>query len=237
MRLHKHRSLGRLASGLALFVSACGGANGGRAGSSPNVVILPLDRPPVGPPAPSTLAAFPFVLEVFLLGGDQLLQLTNESRNDVSGAVLTADSRRVVSSASANPPTHGVDGAVIPRNPSNNCQLFSIDRNGGDLRQLTDFRETEISTIGCYFGSERVGCTATFVDVDRVTGTVVFSSTCDPLGGNPHGSQIFAMRPDGSGLRQITTASGLLVEPDGGEALELVGPHAYSAPVRGTRPQ
>src|SRR5262249_3200974 len=36
---------------------------------------------------------------------------------------------------------------------------------------------------------------------DEVTGTVLFPSSCDPVGGNPYGEQIFAMRSDGTGIR------------------------------------
>src|SRR5438132_1355423 len=36
------------------------------------------------------------------------------------------------------------------KNPSENCQLFSVDTLGGDLRQLTEFRESiGRSHIGC----------------------------------------------------------------------------------------
>ena len=43
---------------------------------------------------------------------------------------------------------------------------------------------------------------------DRRTGAVTFTSDCDPVGRNPSGEQVFSMRPDGSGLRQLTTARG-----------------------------
>lgn len=62
---------------------------------------------------------------------------------------------------------------------------------------------------------------------DRVTGTVLFGSTCDPVGGNPFGDQLFAMRQDGSGLRQLTAARGRDVLPDGTLRFEIVGPFAY----------
>jgi hypothetical protein len=204
-------------------------------GPAPSAVVLSLDLPPVGPGSAEDLAALPFVLETFLLDGDRLLQLTNFRRNDTSGAVLTADSSRVLFNASANPLTRGGDGEFIRGNPTENCQIFSIDRNGGDLRQLTDFREVDQSTVGCYFDRNRVGCSASFMDLDPVNGTLVFYSSCDPFGGNPFGGQIFAMRSDGSGLRQVTDARGLVVGANGSELLELVGPHAYSAPVRGSR--
>jgi len=43
---------------------------------------------------------------------------------------------------------------------------------------------------------------------DEITGALLFASSCDPLGGNPFGDQLFAMRQDGTGLRQVTAARG-----------------------------
>jgi hypothetical protein len=63
---------------------------------------------------------------------------------------------------------------------------------------------------------------------DRVTGTVLFGSSCDPVGGNPFGDQIFAMRSDGSGLRQLTATSGMTIDPDGTVRVEIPGPFAYA---------
>jgi len=65
-----------------------------------------------------------------------------------------------------------------------------------------------------------------------VTKAIVFNSTCDPFHVNPSGEQIFAMRPDGGGLRQLTDASGMTANPDGGIRVELPGPYAYSAVLR-----
>jgi hypothetical protein len=62
-----------------------------------------------------------------------------------------------------------------------------------------------------------------------VTDAVVFASNCDPLGANPLGAQIFAMRPDGRGLRQLTDAAGFTTNPDGSFRVELPGPFAYPA--------
>jgi hypothetical protein len=62
-----------------------------------------------------------------------------------------------------------------------------------------------------------------------VTGTVLFQSSCDPFGANLHGQQLFTMRPDGSRLRQLTNARGLVVDADGSVMAELPGPWAYSA--------
>jgi hypothetical protein len=63
---------------------------------------------------------------------------------------------------------------------------------------------------------------------DKVTGTILFGSSCDPVGGNPFGDQIFAMRPDGSGLRQLTATRGITVDPDGTVRSELPGHFAYA---------
>jgi hypothetical protein len=63
--------------------------------------------------------------------------------------------------------------------------------------------------------------------VDPVTGSIVFEWQCDPFGLNPTGEQIFAMRVDGSGLRQLTNYAGRRDEPDG-FSVELPGPTVYS---------
>jgi hypothetical protein len=61
-----------------------------------------------------------------------------------------------------------------------------------------------------------------------VTRTVVFDSSCDPFGANPAGHQAFAMRPDGSGLRQLTAAPGFAEEASGAVAADHVGQVATS---------
>src|SRR5262249_49082495 len=55
-----------------------------------------------------------------------------------------------------------------------------------------------------------------------------FGSTCDPFGANAYGEQIFALRPDGSGLRQLTSTRGLVRGASGIVETELPGPVAYS---------
>jgi len=67
---------------------------------------------------------------------------------------------------------------------------------------------------------------------DPETGTIVFDSSCDPFGVSPVSQQLYAMRPDGSGLRQLTAYRGMVEEPDGTVTVELPGPVAYSAPFR-----
>ena len=59
-------------------------------------------------------------------------------------------------------------------------------------------------------------------------GALVFGSTCDPFGTNPNGGQLFAMAADGSGLRQLTAARGLVTEADGTSIVELPSNYAYS---------
>ena len=67
------------------------------------------------------------------------------------------------------------------------------------------------------------------VVTDRVTGTVLFGSSCDPVDRNPVGEQLFAMRPDGSGLRQLTATRGMTTDPDGTVHAENPGPFAYAS--------
>ena len=45
--------------------------------------------------------------------------------------------------------------------------------------------------------------------------------------GHNSGGQIFAVRPDGTGLRQVTNARGFTTDADGTFHAELVGPIAY----------
>src|SRR4029453_1377710 len=60
-------------------------------------------------------------------------------------------------------------------------------------------------------------------------------SSCDPFGTNPYGGQLFAMRPDGTKLRQLTATHGRVVEDGGVVSVELPGPRAYSARPRSPR--
>jgi hypothetical protein len=194
------------------------GITGGRSG------VLTLDLP--GTPVNSVFTFPPRISEVFLLDGKNLLQLTNFRRVDTGRGFLSADGRRVFFTASADP---------LGANPSENCQLFSIDRVGAHLRQVTRFREVDRSVAGC--SNIPPGCNVNVTTQDPVTRTIVFQSSCDPLGTTPNGgSQIFAMRPDGSRLRQLTDTRGVVRGTDGSLTMELPGPWAYSAPsvlVRG----
>jgi len=197
-------------------------------GPAPSASLLSKPTPARGP------QGFP-ILELFLLDGDNLLQLTDFDREDITDAVVSADGSRVFFNASADPCTDGRYTQCSGSNPHHNCQIFSVDRLGDDLRQLTAFDEgpTEHYEIGCYESTPpRHGCAAAFLSQDPHTGTLVFLSSCDPLHmptrrGAP--SQIYAMRPDGSGLRALTSARGLFSDAQGFDATELPGPFAYSS--------
>jgi hypothetical protein len=53
-----------------------------------------------------------------------------------------------------------------------------------------------------------------FAFQDPVTKAIIFDSSCDPLHANSYGDQVFAMHPDGTGLRQLTDAAGFTQNPD-----------------------
>jgi hypothetical protein len=149
-----------------------------------------------------------------------LLQLTNYGGTDLRNEAATPDGSRILFITSADP---------LGENPSRNCQLFSINSLAGGLRQLTHFREVEHATSQCNFTLPRSGCGISTTFLDRVTHEIVFYSSCDPFGTNPSGGQMFGMRPDGRGLRQLTATKGLVIDPDGTVTAELPGPFRYSA--------
>jgi hypothetical protein len=164
------------------------------------------------PGFPATIA------EVFLLEGPRLLQLTNFRRNDTARELLSINGRRAFFRASADP---------LGTNPTENCQLFSIDTLGRRLRQVTNFNRGGSTSKSCLY-LRRPGCILEGARQDPATRSVVFHSSCDPLGTNPYGGQVFAMRPGGAGLRQLTAARGFTTA-GGTVHVELPGPFAYSA--------
>jgi hypothetical protein len=170
----------------------------------------PVNRDPAFPNDP--------INEVFLQDGKNLVQLTNLRRVDTNTACLSITRKRAFFTASANP---------IGTNPLENCQMFSVNTLGRGLHQVTHFNSgSAVGGAGCRSGGCGVGGFAVFQD--PVTKAVVFDSSCDPLGANPYGGQILAMRPDGLGLRQLTDAAGFTSNPDGRIRVELPGPFAYS---------
>jgi hypothetical protein len=175
----------------------------------------------------------------FWSGRHQVVQLTNFQRADTGDPVLRPGGRHVFVSAA---PDHHQLGT----NPGDGCQLFSVDTISTHLRQLTYFRSVDQAVGGCaglvtnalqggYLPipvPEECVIDTQGADQDPRTGTLVFSSTCDPFGSNPYGDQLFAMRPDGSGFRQLTNSRGLRVGPGIVEA-ELPRPYAYSGERQG----
>ena len=128
----------------------------------------------------------------------------------------------------------------VPRFGLNRFDGRSVDGFAADVRrprQLTHFNprsailsDAPVIPPGCWNSTSFCGTGTAFPPTqDPVTQAVAFDSTCDPLGANPYGDQIFAMRPDGSGLRQLTDAAGYTTNPDGSFRVELPGPFAYSA--------
>jgi hypothetical protein len=155
--------------------------------------------------------------EVFFIDGEKLLQLTSFGGNDTITALLGIDGQSAFLAASADP---------TGLNPTGNCQLFSVPTIGGAPLQLTSFSDGDgPSAFGCLF-SPFAGCAIAGLFQDPQTGTLIFHSSCDPLGENPDGDAVFAVRPDGTGLRQITFTRGRIVE-DATEIVELPGPYGY----------
>jgi hypothetical protein len=181
-------------------------------GARPQVIVVRfLDRPAQDP-------GCCWVTELFLSDGKNLTQLTNFGRAEtgIPGGLIARG--RVFFVAS---------GDALGENPAEICQVFSINTRGGDLLQLTHLPSDGRRKSGC-IGGQDAACTVDLgIRLDQVTGTVVFGSSCDPVGGNPFGDQLFAMRPDGSGLRQLTAARGREMLPDGTLRFEIVGPFAY----------
>ena len=85
-----------------------------------------------------------------------------------------------------------------------------------------------LSSAGCRERFPACGVCIVSTAADQVTGTVLFSASCDPVGRNPFGEQIFAMRSDGKGLRQLTDARGRTFDPDGTVRVEVPGPFVYT---------
>jgi len=188
--------------------------------SNSNVGFLTVRGTPTNPLPPNFFPPDQPIQELFVFAPDHTLQLTNFGRFDSGNATVDGDGQRVFFTASAN---------YRGTNPSENCQLFSVSTLGSDLRQLTHFDAGDHSAIGCFNGavdqmSDPTGCRFHGVTFDSNTQTLIFDSSCDPLGKNPSGAQIFAMRPDGTGLRQLTTLRGVITAADGSVDVELPGP-------------
>jgi len=210
----------------------------GVTGLRTNLVRLSVPGTAEGPPWPPGTSLRVPISEVFFRDGKTLLQLTNFRLPDTFIGFVDTRRMRAFFLASADP---------LGTNPTHNCQMFSIDTSGSGLRQVTHFEPPQpfdfsSFTPGCFWygcflangQTARLGCGIGGNDIyraifqDPVTEAVVLDSSCDPLRTNSVGEQIFAMRPDGHGLRELTDAAGLTTNPDGSTRVELPGPYAYS---------
>jgi hypothetical protein len=164
------------------------------------------------------------LLEVFVTNGTDVLQMTNFRRSDTSlkQPFFSTRDGRVYFTASANP---------LGTNPKKTCQIFSIDPLGSGLRQLTSFERPANRREGCH--DDNGGCRVDLAGQNADAGTIFFISNCDPLGQNPYGRQIFAIQPDGSDLRQVTSASGFVASSDGSVEVETVQEGVLIAPRSG----
>jgi hypothetical protein len=185
----------------------------GRFGATASIALP--SRPATGPVSVSGPS-----VEVFAYHRpDQFVQLTQFGRSDTRAGPSLETGNRVFFRASAN------SGG---QNPANTCQLFSVDRLGSGMRQLTHFVSRASPPFGC-LGSDlspdvcQVGLTSR-PEFDARVGTLVFDATCDPSGNHP-GGQVFAIRRDGSGLRRLTNYRGMHgTAADGTLTVELPGP-------------
>ena len=172
---------------------------------------------PVNPgPAGDTIG------EVFINDDTNVLQLTDFRRTDTSFShpLLAVDGERVFFVASVD----------LGANPMQACQIFSVDALGGDYRQLTHITLRQLSHGGCAADQPADHCRIRFNrrSQDGRNGLLVFNSSCDPLATQVDGDQLFVMRPDGNGLRQLTNGRGVVRNVvDHSFEAELPGPWAY----------
>lgn len=167
-----------------------------------------LSDPATFDPTDPTSAAF----ELFWRSGRNLLQVTNFKRYDTDARGIQRSSRRVVMTAAADP---------LGTNPSHRCQFFDVGYLGGDYRQLTRFGD-EVG-VGCY-----TGCRIAWSWVDATTRSLFLASTCNLVDQGTVGMEVFSLRPDGSGLRQLTRTAGVRRGTDGTLEVEMPGPYAVA---------
>ena len=156
--------------------------------------------------------------EVFVADGTNMLQLTNFGRTDTAiwTPYFSPREQRVYFTASADP---------LGTNSKHDCQIFSMDPLSRDMRQMTFFHEGGDHRAACIGGRRPDGCR---IDLppwgaqQPETGTLYFKSQCDPLGLNPNGTQLFAIQPDGTGLRQLTNTRGFVQGADRTVEVETV---------------
>src|SRR5262249_9108486 len=124
------------------------------------------------------------ILELFLLDGKRTLQLTSFGYPD-TGVDATLGSHRAFFIASADP---------LGTNRMGMCQIFSIGRFADGLRQLTRFPDDGRTRGGCgILPTQPQACRVNAIVQEPSTEAIEFVTSCDPLGRNPNGEQIFSM--------------------------------------------
>jgi hypothetical protein len=181
---------------------------------------------PQGPPVDPPGSTFPITDIYVQYGHNDLIQLTKYERIDTLVGFLTPDRKRAVFLASADP---------LGTNPLGTCQLFSVNVRGGALRQITHLDPGfPVPRPGCYLPTGIGYGVFRAIVQDPVTGAIVFNTTLDALklragSGVGNRDQIFAIRPDGSGLRQLTEfPTGTHFPATDGVSAQHPGPYAYS---------
>jgi hypothetical protein len=205
---------------LATEVEAVSGAvpvpRFGITGAAPNALPFKLEGEPKKSYVPGD-----HILELFFLQGRDAIQLTNFGYPD-TGFVDAVGRGRVFFAATADP---------VGENPTGMCQLFAVAPFTAELQQLTHFPDDGGKRLGCLATGPGASCTVQGVTADPRSDLVTFVGQCDPVGRNPNGQQFFAMRSNGTGLRQLSSFRGIEDMPDGTVRVELGGPLAGPAPI------
>jgi hypothetical protein len=176
------------------------------------IVGLPQSAFSASVPVFATDPVFGTASEIFTLTHGDVLQLTNFGRSDTSRGATRNRTGEVLFFASADP---------LGRNPSHTCQLFLIGSLGEHLRQITRFGPPGLpraGATGCMLPAAPFSCVSEIggpMTFDPTTDQLTFDSSCDPFGTNPFGTQFFAVRGNGSGLRQLTNYRGMQLAPTG----------------------
>jgi hypothetical protein len=159
--------------------------------------------------------------ELFVWDGRDLLQLTNLGYWSTV-ALFLGSRRRALFFTTADP---------LGENAEHDGHIFSIDTLGRRTQQITRGGYWKLP-LPCGASESDRRCGIGSAQEDPVTNAIVFEAQCDLLDTGVFGTQILAMRPDGSRIRQLTAAGDCMEATDGSVTVEMPGPMGYSAPSR-----